>query len=99
MNLKQYRSGVRYIGLFIVSFFLINLALFGGHQDVTAATKTLETNNYKPIKVGGYGWFKGDKDDIYITKFTALSPNGEIVKGVVTSGWFKPNEITIDKNL
>ncbi len=98
MSLKHYKTGTRYIGLFIISFFLINTILFSGYQDVSAATKTLEMNCYEPIEVGGYGWFKGDNDDIYITKFTALSPNGEVVKGVVTSGWFKPNEITIDKN-
>lgn len=82
-----------YIGIFIVSIVLLNILLFGGCQDVSGAKKALKINNYKPIEVGGYGWFKGSRDDIYITKFKAISPSGDTVNGVVTSGWFKGSTI------
>jgi hypothetical protein len=93
MSLKHYKFGASYIGLFILSVFLTNVLLFGGCQDVKGTKETLKINNYKPIEVGGYGWFQGAKDDVYITKFKAISPSGDTVSGVVTSGWFKGNTI------
>ena len=64
--------------------------------DESGAKKALERNGYKPIKVGGYGWFAGSKDDVYITKFKAVAPNGDTVTGCVTSGWFKGNTVRTD---
>lgn len=64
--------------------------------DKEGATKTLERAGYKPIKVGGYSYFGGGKDDVYKTEFTAIAINGDTVTGVVTSGWFKGNTIRLD---
>lgn len=64
--------------------------------DESGAKKALERNGYKPIEVGGYGWFAGSKDDVYVTKFKAVAPNGDTVTGCVTSGWFKGNTVRTD---
>lgn len=64
--------------------------------DKTGATKTLERSGYKPLNVGGYGWFVGGKEDWYVTKFKAIAPNGEVVTGCVTRGLFKGNTIRLD---
>ena len=64
--------------------------------DESVAKKALERNGYKPIKVGGYGWFAGSKGDVYVTKFKAVAPNGDTVTGCVTSGWFKGNTVRTD---
>ena len=64
--------------------------------DESGAKKALERNGYKPISVGGYGWFAGSKDDVYVTKFKAVAPNGDTVTGCVTSGWFKGNTVRTD---
>jgi hypothetical protein len=64
--------------------------------DESGAKKALERNGYKPINVGGYGWFAGSKDDVYVTKFKAVAPNGDTVTGCVTSGWFKGNTVRTD---
>ena len=71
-------------------------AVLLGCTDESGAKKALERNGYKPINVGGYGWFAGSKDDVYITKFKAVAPNGDTVNGCVTSGWFKGNTVRTD---
>ena len=73
---------------------LISLALFLiGCTDEYGTRKTLERNGYKPIKVGGYGWFGVSKGDAYVTEFEAIAPNGETVTGCVTRGLWKGNTI------
>lgn len=63
--------------------------------DEPGAKKALERSGFKPISVGGYG-LGGSKDDIYVTKFKAIAPNGDTVTGVVTKGTFKGNTIRLD---
>ena len=64
--------------------------------DESGAKKALERNGYKPITVGGYGWFGGSKGDIYVTEFKAVAPNGDTVTGCVTRGWWKGNTVRTD---
>ena len=64
--------------------------------DESGAKKALERNGYKSINVGGYGWFAGSKEDVYVTKFKAVAPNGDTVTGCVTRGWFKGNTVRTD---
>jgi len=71
-------------------------ALLMSCTDEKGAKKTLENSGYTNVSVGGYGLFGGSKDDVYCTKFTATSPNGNRVTGVVTSGWFKGHTIRLD---
>jgi hypothetical protein len=64
--------------------------------DKEGARKALERNGYKPISVGGYGWFAGSKEDLWRTNFTAIAINGDTVTGCVTSGIFKGNTVRTD---
>lgn len=81
----------------IIGIFIVAMLLALPHcTDVDGATHTLKVNNYKPIHVGGYAWFNGDKGDVYRTKFTAIAPNGDTVTGVVTSGFFKGHTLRVD---
>lgn len=67
--------------------------------DNEGARKTLLDAGYKPISVGGYGWFSGSKGDSYVTKFKAYSPNDStrIVTGVVCRGvFFKSSTIRLN---
>jgi len=76
--------------------FIILAIFINSCTDESGAKKTLKHNGYKPISVGGYGLFKGSKDDVFITKFKAVAPNGDTVTGCVTSGWIKGNTIRTD---
>lgn len=60
------------------------------------AARVLATAGYTRIKVGGYGWFKCDKNDSFATKFSAYGPSGREVTGVVCSDWLKASTIRID---
>jgi len=53
--------------------------------DQKEATRVLNQQGYKNIKFNGYDPFGCSKDDFYHTKFTAISPNGQKVKGTVCS--------------
>jgi hypothetical protein len=68
--------------------------------DKEGAIKTLDSNNYTSIKVYPIpypkGAFRGGRDDVYVTGFTAKAPNGKIVTGVVTHGFFKGSTIRLD---
>ena len=75
---------------------VVSCFTFSSCTDERGAKKVLERSGYKPIDVGGYGWFKGSEEDVFVTKFKAVSPNGEIVTGCVTKGWFKGNTIRVD---
>jgi hypothetical protein len=80
----------------IITSLLFAAILFYSCTDEKGAKKTLERSGYKPIKVGGYGWFAGSKEDVYRTEFTAIAPNGEIVTGCVTKGFFKGSTVRLD---
>lgn len=61
----------------------------------TACTKTDETervlknNGFTKIHLTGYQFFSCDGKDLFHTGFTAISPSGHPVKGVVCSGLLK----------
>lgn len=57
--------------------------------------RVLREAGYTNINVGGYAWFAGDEGDTFATKFTATSPTGAKVRGVVTKGPFKANTIRL----
>lgn len=64
--------------------------------DVDSATKTLKQNNYKPLDVGGYGFFSASSNETFATKFVAISPSGDTVKGVVTKRLLGTSTIRLD---
>jgi hypothetical protein len=76
--------------------YLLLVVVLSSCTDKSGAKKALERNNFKPIEVGGYGWFSGSKEDVYRTNFKAIAPNGDTVTGCVTSGFFKGNTVRID---
>lgn len=68
--------------------------LLVGCTDETGARHALRSAGLHPTEVGGYGWFGCDsKSDFFSTKFTAMNPEGELVSGVVCSGFFKGKTI------
>ena len=75
---------------------LLLAVVFSSCTDESGAKKALERNGYKPISVGGYGWLAGSKDDVYVTKFKAVAPNGDTVTGCVTRGLIKGNTVRTD---
>jgi len=62
-------------------------------SDADGARQTLEQMGYTNIQVTGYSLFGCDERDTFRTAFTAISPNGTPVDGVVCSGWFKGNTV------
>jgi len=58
--------------------------------------KVLERNGFIPVNIGGYGWFSGSKDDLFVTKFKAIAPNKDTVTGCVTKGIFKGSSIRLN---
>ena len=65
--------------------------------DVEGSKDALNKAGYHPIAVGGYGYFAGGKEDWYVTKFKAYSPDSsQIVTGVVCKGIFKGKTIRLD---
>jgi hypothetical protein len=84
-----------FITLLVLLILLLVLA-FSSCTDNSGATKALERNNYKPIAVGGYGFFAGSESDVYKTNFKAVAPNGDTVTGCVTKGWIKGSTIRLD---
>lgn len=58
-------------------------------DDPQVAARAVTAMGLTPVHVGGYAWFGCGQDDDFTTSFTAISPKGETVTGVVCSGWFK----------
>lgn len=56
--------------------------------DPEGAKQTLLRNGYIDIRMQGYSWFGCAESDNYATEFTAKSPAGYQVHGVVCSSIF-----------
>ena len=76
---------------------LLSAFVFIGCTDESGARKVLEKNGYKVVEVGGYAFFAASKDDVYATKFKAISVSGDTVTGVVTRGLLKGSTIRFDE--
>lgn len=63
---------------------LILVLLFASCSDPGGATKFLQSQGYTDISITGYDFFAKGKDDFTSTGFTAITPNGDFVKGAVT---------------
>lgn len=68
------------IGVVIFVLFMATAPFWA--TDEKGAYRTLIVLGYKPLKVGGYDPF-GCGLDIFVTKFTAIAPNGAKVFGNV----------------
>lgn len=51
--------------------------------------RVLEEQGYTQIEASGYAFFGCSEGDTFKTKFTAVSPAGKKVSGVVCSGFLK----------
>jgi len=78
--------------LFITVFALMLI----GCSRPDATKQVLAKQGYTQIQTHGYGLFSCDEKDTFSTKFTALSPAGVRVSGVVCSGVFKGHTIRFD---
>ena len=76
---------------------IISICLTSCFTDSDGAKKALIESGFHPIEVGGYGFFSGGKEDFFVTKFKAYSPDSSvIVSGVVCEGIFKGKTIRLD---
>lgn len=66
-------------------------------EDRPGADRALRDAGFHPIQVGGYGYFDCSEDDVYRTRFRALSPDSSrMVNGCVCRGFFKGHTIRLD---
>lgn len=72
---------MRYIALIAFA------TLLAGCSDDDGARRTLVAMGYSDVQVTGFAWWGCGKDDSVHTGFTARSPTGVKVSGVVCSGW------------
>lgn len=81
--------GVLFVGYLVA-------AACGGFTDPKGATRVLQDQGYTNIEITGWRPFAGSDDDTFHTGFSATSPGGRRVTGVVTSGFFKGNTVRLD---
>ncbi len=60
------------------------------------AQSTLEDQGYTDIHMTGYAFFACSSDDTFHDGFTAKSPSGKTVEGVVCGGLLKGSTIRFD---
>ncbi len=65
-------------------------------SDPEGTEKVLREQGYTEIQTQGYRWFAGGRDEHRVTEFTALSPAGYKVTGVVTKSFFRGSTIRLD---
>ncbi len=64
--------------------------------DPPEATRVLQQQGYKDIKIGGYAWFACSEKDFWQTQFEATALDGTKVKGAVCRGaFFKANTVRL----
>lgn len=72
---------------------LVALGLCAGCTSKGTTERVLQEQGYTNVVAGSYDWFGCGKGDTFATKFTATSPAGKSVNGVVCSAWFKGSTI------
>lgn len=81
--------------VFLVCFGLVVFGAIGG-TDPVGTTKTLQSMGYNNIATSGRRFLVRSEGEFYSTEFTAVSPTGSKVSGVVTKGFFKPSTVRWD---
>lgn len=74
---------------------LATLALVGC-TDPEGAIKTASSLGLTNVRAGGYSMFACGQGDVFATSFTALSPQGRPVSGVVCKGFMKGSTVRLD---
>lgn len=95
-KIKQYKTEILTYSLFI----LFVMPLLYRFHDFEGTKRVLSANNYTSIEVFTVGYPKAafvcGRDDIYVTGFTAIAPNGTKVTGYVTKGFWKGSTIRLN---
>lgn len=71
-------------------------ALLVGCTQPDDTRRILAAQGYTKIEITGWRPFAKSEKDVYSTGFKAVAPNGTVVTGAVTSGWFKGNTVRLD---
>lgn len=74
-------------------FALIFCLLLAACDDPQSTTEVLYEMGYTNIQTTGYTFFGCGEDDNFHTGFTATSPTGHRVKGVVCGGFLKGSTV------
>lgn len=75
---------------------LLSMVALVGCSKPDETRSILQNQGYTDIQTQGWSMWKCSKDDKFATKFTAKSPNGSNVSGVVCGGFFKGSTIRLD---
>lgn len=68
---------------------IVLLFVIAGCTAPDSAREILENQGYTNVKAGGYSFFGCGSNDLWHTKFTATSPAGKEINGIVCEGVFK----------
>ncbi len=68
---------------------LLFVGFVSGCTKAQETTKILKQQGYTEIETTGYAWLSCSQDDLFRTKFTAISPAKKSVNGVMCCGFFK----------
>lgn len=71
----------------------LSALLLSACTDEESATKVLSEQGYTDVVTSGYSFLGCGRDDVYRTEFSAVSPTGKRVNGVVCGGWFKGSTV------
>ncbi len=84
------------IAALVIALFAFLLAAPTACTRPDDATRILRQSGYTQIEITGWRPFAKSEKDVFSTGFQAISPNGELVTGAVTSGWLKGGTIRLD---
>ena len=76
--------------------FLSVMLCVTGCTNSTKTKQIVENAGYTNVVMDGFSLFGCSEDDFFRDKFTAKSPNGNIVNGVVCGGFLKGYTIRLD---
>lgn len=97
-SLDDLVKGLYFLCVFTVSIilFIWLIISFIGLPDPDGAYDVLETNGYSAISITGKRFFACGEGDVFRTGFSAKSPNGKSVTGVVCKPIFGGKRIEFD---
>lgn len=75
---------------------LLAVTLSSCGVDPKSATRALETQGMKDVKIEGYAFFGCGKEDTFHSNFSAIGANGTLVTGTVCQGWLKGTTVRFD---
>ncbi|MDW9491691.1 hypothetical protein [Sinorhizobium meliloti] len=97
MNIDpEYKGSMLRIILAVIVVVIIAVFLAGCGVNSQSATRALEAQGMKDVKIEGYSWFGCGKEDSYSSSFSATGANGQPVTGVVCQGFWKGTTVRFD---